>query len=264
MLHLVALAATALLLPHATVERSHMRVAHRATGCRACADAPGDTEEPASTAAPNLESELMRVAASTNRGATRSDDDARSVDDLIAKLESSGSPDVSSGALDGSWSLAYATCPAYRSSPFFSGFGQLAGQLASPLYAITDRMPFYKVGAARQTLTGTSSTDGMGTLVSAIEVDLVAFDASLRSVMTTSASVRPDSEDASTLILELQTTEVKDSALPLSGMLTFPTARVFDGLKSGSASVRLRTSYLSDTMRITRAPDGAVLVYVPE
>ena len=209
----------------------------------------------------------MQLAATTNRGATRSSDAARSVDDLIAQLESYGPPDVSAGALDGSWSLAYATCPAYRSSPFFWAFGQLAEQLAAPLFAITDGLPFYRVGAARQTLADTSATGGMGTLVSAIEVDLYAFDALIppqRSVMTTSASARPDSEDASSLILELQTTEVKDSALPFSGMLAFPIARVFDGLKSGSASVRLRTSYLSDTMRITRAPDGAVLVYVPE
>lgn len=212
-----------------------------------------------------LEAKILRVAATTSRGAASSDRDSTFIDDLVFQLEATGQPDVSTGALDGTWLLAYSSCPAYRTSPFFWAFEKLAGDATQPLLSITDGLPFYRVGVARQTFSDTASISG--TLVSAIEVSLSVFDALLppvRSVMTTTAGASPDAADPAALVIDVQTTEVKESSLPFSDVASFPTKEVFDQLKAGAAQVSLRTSYLSSTMRITRAPDGAVLVYVRE
>jgi len=216
-----------------------------------------------------LEAELMTLAATTSRGADMSSIDTERIATLVAQLECFQPPDVSTGVLDGTWRLAYASCPAYRSSPFFAGFEQAFGPAAAPLVAITDGLPFYRVGDARQIIRN-SGVAGEGTLVSEITVEIYAFNAllpPLRSVMTTTSSARPEGAggDLSMLILDLQSTEVKESALPFSDAVAFPVQRVFDSLKSGSATVRQRTSYLSPTLRVARtAPSDDVLVYVPE
>lgn len=218
-----------------------------------------------------LELKLMRLAAVTDRGACRTNEDELRIYGLIDQLEGCNQAEPpAAGALDGTWRLAFSSCPPYRSSPFFAAFGQLVGDVASPLlFSVTDGLPFFRVGAARQIIANTAATSpSEGTLVSQIEVELYAFDALLppvRSVMTTSASARADDKDAATLVLGLLRTEVKDSALPFSSALAFPVQQTFDGLKSGSATIRQRTSYLSPTLRITRAmANNDIFVYARE
>jgi len=219
----------------------------------------------------DLELKLMRLAAVTDRGARRTSEDEQRVYGLIDQLEGCNEPKsrATEDTLDGTWRLAFSSCPPYRSSPFFAAFGQLAGDFALPLYSVTDGLPFFRVGSARQIITNTAATStAEGTLVSQIEVELYAFDALLppvRSLMTTSASARTDDTDAGTLVLDLLTTEVKDSSLPFSSALAFPVQQTFDGLKSGSATIRQLTSYLSSTLRITRAVgNNDIFVYVRE
>jgi len=260
------LTASASLMPSHAPARAAQPVRCRASPCRASAEWNELINMAAALSdAGSLEADVLRVAATTSRGAASSSADATRMEDLISQLEASNQPDVSNGALDGSWLLAYAGCPAYRSSPFFWAFEALAGSAGNPLLAITDGLPFYRVGAARQIISNTAAS--AGTLVSAIEVSLYIFDALLppqRSVMTSTARTATDPTDPQSLTLEMLTTEVKESNLPFSGSASFPTQRIFDAIKAGSSTVRLRTSYLSSTMRVTRAPDGAILVYLRE
>ena len=56
----------------------------------------------------------------------------------------------------------------YRSSPFFWAFGEALPDAAGLLYDITDGLPFYGVGTARQTL---ENTGRMGKLVSEVSAE---------------------------------------------------------------------------------------------
>lgn len=240
----------------------------RSVSCVACDALPSDAEDSCDVDLVDrreaLEFQLMKLAATTNRGAAQNDSDDERLGKLISELDCLGPPDVSTGALDGSWRLAYASCPAYRSSPFFWAYGQLAEGLKQPIFSVTDGLPFYRVGVARQKLTDTASS---GTLVSAVELTVFVFDAllpPLRGIVTTTTSARPDGADPSSLILEVQTTEVKQSDLPFTENIIFPSAEVLESFKAGSTTVRMSTSYLSTNMRISRNPDGDVFVYVRE
>lgn len=232
-------------------------------------EADGDARPPAMSTArrADLEKRLLSLAAATNRGASARAADRDEVAAVLDELERSipAGIDVESGDLDGSWRLVYASCPAYRSSPFFWAFGELQPAAAGLLYNITDGLPFYRVGSARQTLQDTGRN---GKLVSEVEVDVFVFDALLppvRGVVTTTASTRPDDSDPSALEVVVETTEVKESTLPFTDLVTFPSKEAFAALSAvpGDATpARMRTTYLSPSLRVSRTPRD-VLVYVP-
>lgn len=212
----------------------------------------------------DLEKRILSLAAATNRGASARAADREEVVAVLEELERSipAGIDVESGDLDGSWRLVYASCPAYRSSPFFWAFGEALPDAAGLLYDITDGLPFYRVGTARQTL---ENTGRKGKLVSEVEVDVFVFDALLppvRGVVTTTATTRPDDSDPAALEVTVETTEVKDSTLPFADNVVFPSKEAFAAMSADASPARMRTTYLSPSLRVSRTPSD-VLVYVP-
>mmetsp|Transcript_29830 Transcript_29830/g.96241 ORF Transcript_29830/g.96241 Transcript_29830/m.96241 type:complete len:328 (+) Transcript_29830:3353-4336(+) len=254
----------------------------------------GDSEDPFPEP-PSLvvsEASVLARCAATGRGALASDFDRADVDGLCAELETR-SPGAS---LTGRWQLAYSSeAGLYRSSPFFWGFKKLLRNFDSPvtlrnakdsstaenIYAVTDGLPFYDVGACTQTISP-------GTFVSEVEVRLKVFESLVpkaTSVMTTTARAEP-TEDG--LLLTLETTQVKDSsieqALPaVFGFLSdfkFPTESAFRQLADqndaiarlfpsssfapDASTVNLRCPYVSNTLRITRTDSGMLFVHVKD
>lgn len=110
---------------------------------------------------------LLQLCAATDRGQMASADEKETLRLLVAKLEArqGEAPALQKGVLDGRWKLVYSGVPAYRSSPFFWAFSKVCDGITTPFspvpgdnsfasatYAITDGIPFQRVGVARQTL----------------------------------------------------------------------------------------------------------------
>lgn len=237
-----------------------------------------------------LERELLKLCASTSRGAVASQSERMEIDALCRDLEDSQElPFDAPMDVDGVWNLVYSSEPGlYRQSPFFWGFSQLLDGKTAPfqlkgsrdqglaenVYSVTDAIPFYKVGRATQTISGAST--GFGTLISEVELSIQLFDVlvpAAKSVMTTTARCAQVNQGLS---LTLETTEVKDSTISkLPGLgflndLAFPTESAFDqlsdliGAAPNSATVDCTIPYLSNGLRITRTPSGYVFVHSRE
>lgn len=246
-------------------------------------EAPSDVEEiltSISSSSRDLEASLLRLCATTSRGACATELERADIDSICRSLESEdlGKP------LEGKWRLAYSSEEGlYRSSPFFWGFSQLLKDRQAPLtprnsrnsnvdeaiYAVTDALPFYEVGNAYHTIR-------FGQLVSEVELKIRFFDALLpqaKSVMTTTCSAVPTPDGLS---LTLEKTEVKDSTLEsLPGFafladLAFPTQQAFSqlaeslSLAPNAANVEMLATYTSDDLRITRTEAGLCFVHVKD
>jgi len=249
------------------------------------AELPSDVEDleslRASAIAKDAESSLLALCAATSRGECATEWERADVDAMCRDLEASNP----ARPLEGRWRLAYSSEPGlYRSSPFFWAFSQLLSERATPLrprnspsdkydaaiYALTDALPFYQVGAAFHTVRP-------GQLVSEVEVEINLFDALLpraKSVMTTTATTVPSARG---LTLTIEKTEVKDSSLeavPGFGFisdLAFPTKNAFASLANapfnlapGAATVEMLATYTSETLRVTRTESGLLFVHVKD
>ena len=151
--------------------------------------------------------------------------------------------------------------------------------LAEAVYAITDGIPFKRVGTAMHTLRGTGAGATAGSLVSEVQLELSIFDALLppgRSTMTTSCEAYTAGVERGCLGVRVQKTEVKASSIPFLDDIAFPTSDVLgaslgllsdDSSASDATEVLLRTTFLSDTLRISRvvgAPRSYVFAHTRE
>lgn len=120
--------------------------------------------------------ELLELCAITDRGQRASPSERSRAVALVAALEAEA-PEAKALALNGRWRLIYSSeVGAYRSSPFFAAFAQCTRSLKTPVgipsstvqqgdawaaavYALTDAIPFYDVGAVTQTLQGVCDED---------------------------------------------------------------------------------------------------------
>ncbi|KAL1511178.1 hypothetical protein AB1Y20_005994 [Prymnesium parvum] len=130
--------------------------------------------------------DLLELCAATDRGQRASPAERSRVAALVAELEEEAPP-AKSVQLNGRWKLLYSSEPGiYRSSPFFWAFSQCTRGVSTPIpipgsgvqqgdawsaavYAITDAIPFYDVGAVTQTISGVCD-DELGCLVEGEEV----------------------------------------------------------------------------------------------
>jgi len=160
------------------------------------------------------EDALFRLCAATDRGQRCTGAERSRIASLVRDLESSA-PRADATLLNGNWRLLYASEPSvYRSSPFFWAFKQaLAGSatpvaipgggvqpgdaLAEAIYAITDGIPFYNLGAVYQIISGVCGVDTMceveyeeGTAPSdgAVDADEPSDGTSDRSAFATATS----------------------------------------------------------------------------
>ena len=119
---------------------------------------------------------LLRLCAATDRGMRCTSAERARIDSLVRDMEADAPP-ADATMLNGNWRLLYASTPSvYRSSPFFWAFKQaLAGSttpvavpgggvqpgdaVAEAIYAITDGIPFYNLGAVYQIISGVCGVD---------------------------------------------------------------------------------------------------------
>lgn len=120
---------------------------------------------------------LLRLCAATDRGQRCTSAERALIDSLVRDLEADAPP-ADATMLNGNWRLLYTSTPSvYRSSPFFWAFKQaLAGSttpvavpgggvqpgdaVAEAIYAVTDGIPFYNLGAVYQIISGVCGADG--------------------------------------------------------------------------------------------------------
>jgi hypothetical protein len=119
---------------------------------------------------------LLRLCAATDRGQRCTSAERALIASLVRDMEGDAPP-ADATMLNGNWRLLYASTPSvYRSSPFFWAFKQaLAGSttpvaipgggvqpgdaVAEAIYAITDGIPFYNLGAVYQIISGVCGVD---------------------------------------------------------------------------------------------------------
>jgi len=227
------------------------------------------------------ESKLLALCAATARGqAVANPSQASAIDTALAQLENSGlgydSP-AQSPALDGEWALVYASENPTRSSPFFWAFRELCrgvqqpvpglpNDLSEALFRVTDGLPFASVGTATHTITGAGAdlddNPPPAVLTSRVQLSLRVMDAMVPpSVGFVTSVAHLEAIGPNEAKVTLLHTSVKDStwrALPfLSGMddVEFPAQQVFNGIRGGSATALIKTTYLSDQLRVTRVND---------
>lgn len=119
---------------------------------------------------------LLKLCAVTDRGQRCTDAERARIMQLVEAMEADAPP-ADAAMLNGNWRLLYADGSAYRSSPFFWAFRQaLAGSttpvaipgggvqqgdaVAGAIYAITDGIPFYNIGAVFQIISGVCGETG--------------------------------------------------------------------------------------------------------
>jgi len=246
--------------------------------------AHSDVEESTANymAASEKEAELLKLCAYTGRGTAAAADEKAKVDGVVEALESI---DERNGAneknlmMNGNWKLVYASEDVTRSSPFFWAFRKatkgifqplpiLPSQLAEAVFAITDGIPFAKKGQATQRIELDSSGDGF--LISMVEVELSVFDVLLppqTGFITTTSKIEAGTALGSSL-LTVQTTQIKDSSWEKIPILAtsvknsvFPSNEAFERVAQGSSEVEMRTTYLSDELRIVRNEAGSAFVF---
>ena len=191
---------------------------------------------------------------------------------LLRQLEADAPSPAESDWLVGQWRLLYTTDAVYWSSPFFWAFRQLCADMTSPVqlvpedrrtggaeqwaksvFALTDGIPFKRVGPAMQTI-GPGEL-GELELLSEVIIYINIFDnvlSSAQSTMTTRSAFLSTSEAS----LQVQSTMVKQSSiaklLPFVDELSFPTSGAFPQLKAGSNQVGMSSTCLSPSLRLSR------------
>jgi len=190
------------------------------------------------------------------------------------------------------WAFRQAT--ARWTSPVGLKGAAAGGPLASAVLAVTDNIPFYDIGSVVQRIGGVCSEergcpvpekdadgssdgasseaepsdgtsapipDGAGTLESQVEL-IVGRNFGLpeaKSLMTTTASVRPLPPSGSILEVELRVERTSAEQSSIEALLPgfgdafrFPSGDALDALSPRSSTVVLQTTYLSSSLRISR------------
>jgi PAP_fibrillin len=201
---------------------------------------------------------LLELAAVTSRGQVADFSTLVDVEDIVLQLEATASDEVDvvarQQALSGSWRLVYSSVELFRSSPFFWAFQSATGSedLAQAVFKFTAGLPVAgsrgPFGEVRQVLDLQA-----GRLVS--EVDMRLFE-SLNGTVVTEARCRLDDDDATRLLVTVESTRVTGSNVDPSGALdgvVTPVEQLFAALRGGQPlTVAARTRYVDDNVRITR------------
>lgn len=232
------------------------------------------TPSAAELAAP-LTRRLLELAAVTSRGQVADFSTLVDVEDIVLQLEATASDEVDvvarQQALSGSWRLVYSSVELFRSSPFFWAFQSATGSedLAQAVFKFTAGLPVAgsrgPFGEVRQVLDLQA-----GRLVS--EVDMRLFESlfgllpGLNGTVVTEARCRLDDDDATRLLVTVESTRVTGSNVDPSGALdgvVTPVEQLFAALRGGQPlTVAARTRYVDDNIRITRTGEREDQIFV--
>ena len=232
---------------------------------------------------------LLRIAASTGRGEYASPDQKNQASELIAALEKTNpTPQPAKDPkIYGRWELVYSSTELFRSSPFF-----MAGRAVC---STTDQAEQYdwfcdmhrkalaisNIGSVRQVISPTLMVSEFEVKVGAIPFlnDFTPFSYSgglpftVDGSIVSSADITP-TDDGRSWELLMDTVQIKGSNVPgLRAILDNGLQLQSRGLGSfleknldGYDNPRpiFETTYLSDSIRISRDQDGKTFVYAKE
>ena len=232
---------------------------------------------------------LLRIAASTGRGEFANADQKDQAAELIAALESKNpTPEPANNPMiNGRWELVYSSTQLFRSSPFF-----MAGRAVCSTKDQVDQYDWFcdmhrkalaisNIGTVRQVISPTLMVSEFEVKVGAVPFlnDFTPFSYSgglpftIDGSIVSQADITP-TDDGNSWELLMDTVQIKGSNVP--GLRTI----LDNGLKLQSRGLGsflennldgytnprpiFETTYLSDSIRISRDQDGKVFVYAKE
>ena len=250
-----------------------------------------ETEEPSSTISKEkLLQKLLIIASSTDRGQFASPSQKESMADLISQIESTNyiegtKKPCNSDLIQGTWELLYSDTQLFRSSPFF-----MAGRAVCKTDEEAQRYDWFcdmhraalaisEIGKVRQIISDSRLVSEFEVNVGSIPFlsDYTPFSYSgglpftINGAIVSSADITPTIEGNAWEIY-MDTVEIKGSNIPLLrsildneqvALKSRDLASVLEDNLPDYSTPRpvFETTYLDDTIRISRDQDGKVFVY---
>ncbi|GFH47617.1 hypothetical protein CTEN210_04092 [Chaetoceros tenuissimus] len=252
---------------------------------------PTETAEPSSTISKEkLLQKLLIIASSTDRGQFASSSQKESMSDLISQIESTNyiegtKKPCNSDLIQGTWELLYSDTQLFRSSPFF-----MAGRAVCKTEEEAQRYDWFcdmhraalaisEIGKVRQIISDSRLFSEFEVNVGSIPFlsDYTPFSYSgglpftINGAIVSSADITPTTEGNAWEIY-MDTVEIKGSNIPLLrsildneqvALKSRDLASVLEDNLPDYSTPRpvFETTYLDDTIRISRDQDGKVFVY---
>lgn len=232
---------------------------------------------------------LLRIAASTGRGEFASSGQKDKASELISALEKNNpTPEpAKSPMINGRWELVYSSSQLFRSSPFF-----MAGRAVCSTQDQADQYDWFcdmhraalaisNIGTVRQVISDTLMVSEFEVKVGAVPFlnDFTPFSYSgglpltIDGSIVSQADITP-TEDGTAWELLMDTVQIKGSNIPglrsiLDNGLQLQSRALGSFLENnldGYSNPRpiFETTYLTDSIRISRDQDGKVFVYAKE
>ena len=255
-------------------------------------EAKGETNDDGDSMQENCEktlAALLRIAASSGRGEFANNDQKDKASELIAVLEKNNpTPEPTNNPMiNGCWELVYSSSQLFRSSPFF-----MAGRAVCSTKEQADQYDWFcdmhrqalaisNIGTVRQVISPTLMVSEFEVKVGAVPFlsDFIPFSyggglpLTIDGSIVSQADITPTADGKSWELL-MDTVQIKGSNIPgLRSILDNGLQLQSRGLGSflennldGYTNPRpiFETTYLTDSIRISRDQDGKVFVYAKE
>ena len=217
-----------------------------------------------------LKTDLLRIAARTNRGDLASDAQIESALDIVTQLESMNSPDSNEAeekkySIEGIWDLVFTDAQLFQSSPVFLTIRELYGEDAEKakqafnLHRAATNTG--EIGVVRQVITSSQ-------LISKVNIRnglIPGIPFSLRGEIISTADLQI--LDRYNMKLTIKETAVEKSNMPfglgnLLSVASIPVGQLMKAITGTVPECNLSTFYLDNDLRITRNKDDNVFVYL--
>lgn len=217
-----------------------------------------------------LKTDLLRIAAKTNRGDLATDAQIEAALDLVTQLESmnptsSDEAEERNYSIEGTWDLIFTDAQLFQSSPVFLSIRELFGEDADKAKQVFQlhraATNTGEIGVVQQIITSSQLTSKVH-----IRNGLIpGAPFSLRGEIISTANLQL--LDRYNMKLMIKETFVKNSNVPfgIGSMLAVASIPVGQLLKSITGKIpecNLSTFYLDNDLRITRNKDDNVFVYL--
>jgi len=212
-----------------------------------------------------LKRELLLLASVSDRGLFLSSEEKDIVIDIITQLEALNPTRATAMECYGEWDLVLTSTQAFRSSPFFQSIRSVLNDKSTADNAFSlheAATSIGKVGRVKQLI----SEDGFFTSEVELEAGLMpGMPFSAKGTVITKAKFEIVGEDQWDLFI--QTTQVKNSNVPFLDQLLddfpveLPVGDLYNMARGSVPGFSFKTSYVDDTLRITRDVDDNFYVF---